>query len=50
VTEPNRSGFGRAMIESVVGKALAGDVTLSFPSEGVHCEIVIPVDHITSRG
>jgi len=50
VTEPKRSGFGRAMIESVVGKALAGDVTLSFPSEGVHCEIVIPVDHITSRG
>jgi two-component sensor histidine kinase len=50
VTQPERSGFGRAMIENVVGKALAGDVTLSFPVKGVHCEIIIPVAHVTSRG
>jgi two-component sensor histidine kinase len=50
VKEPQRSGFGRAMLEDVVGKALAGDVTLSFPVKGVHCEIVIPTAHVTSRG
>jgi len=37
-------------IEQAVGKALAGDVTLSFPVKGVHCEIVIPAAHVTSRG
>ena len=50
VSQPERSGFGRAMIENVVGKALAGDVTLSFPVKGVHCEIIIPAAHVTSRG
>ena len=50
VTPPERSGFGRAMLEKVVGKALAGDVTLTFPAKGVRCEIVIPAGHVTSRG
>ena len=50
VSPPKRSGFGRAMIENVVGKALDGDVKLSFPAEGVRCEIVIPAAQITSRG
>lgn len=50
VHTPSRSGFGRAMLEGVVGKALAGDVKLSFPVKGVHCEIVIPSAHVTSRG
>lgn len=47
VREPERSGFGRAMLENVVSKALAGDVTLSFPAHGVHCEIVIPAGHVS---
>ena len=42
VTPPERSGFGRAMIETVVSRALEGDVSLSFPPKGVRCEIVIP--------
>jgi len=50
VKPPQRSGFGRAILENVVGKALAGDVTLSFPAKGVRCEIVIPAAHVTSRG
>lgn len=50
VSPPKRSGFGRAMIENVVGKALDGDVTLTFPTKGVRCEIVIPAAQITSRG
>ena len=31
VTAPERSGFGRAMIETVVGQALESDVKLTFP-------------------
>ena len=50
VKKPSRSGFGRAMIENIVGKALSGKVALTFPVEGVRCEIVIPASHITSRG
>lgn len=50
VTPPARSGFGRAMIENVVGQALEGDVRLSFPPKGVRCEILIPAAQITSRG
>jgi PAS domain S-box-containing protein len=50
VSAPERSGFGRAMIESVVGKALEGDVKLSFPPKGVRCVIVIPEAQVASRG
>jgi two-component sensor histidine kinase len=50
VSPPQRSGFGRAMIENVVGQALEGDVNLSFPPKGVRCEIVIPSAQVTSRG
>jgi PAS domain S-box-containing protein len=50
VAPPERSGFGRAMIETVVSQALDGDVTLSFPPKGVRCEIVIPSAQVTSRG
>lgn len=49
VIAPERSGFGRAMIESVVGKALEGEVRLSFPAKGVHCVIVIPEAQVASR-
>jgi two-component sensor histidine kinase len=50
VAPPQRSGFGRAMIETVVSQALDGDVKLSFPPKGVRCEIVIPSAQVTSRG
>jgi two-component sensor histidine kinase len=50
VRPPERSGFGRAMIETVVSRALEGDVNLSFPPKGVRCVIVIPSEQVTSRG
>jgi PAS domain S-box-containing protein len=50
VSTPERSGFGRAMIESVVGKALEGEVKLSFPAKGVRCVIMIPERQVASRG
>jgi PAS domain S-box-containing protein len=49
VTTPERSGFGRAMIENVVGRALEGDVKLSFPTSGVRCVIEIPAAQVASR-
>jgi two-component sensor histidine kinase len=49
VTAPKRHGFGRAMIENVVAKALAGEVTLTFPAEGVRCVIDIPAQQISAR-
>jgi PAS domain S-box-containing protein len=50
VTAPERSGFGRAMLETVVSRALEGEVKLSFPSRGVRCVIVIPAAQVASRG
>jgi two-component sensor histidine kinase len=50
VATPERSGFGRAMIETVVGQALETDVKLIFPPEGVQCVIVIPSSQVASRG
>ncbi len=50
VTMPERSGFGRAMLETVVSRALEGDVKLSFPPRGVRCVIVIPAAQVASRG
>ena len=50
VAPPQRSGFGRAMIETVVSRALEGDVNLSFPPKGVRCVILIPSAQVTSRG
>jgi len=47
---PERSGFGRAMLETVVSRALEGDVKLSFPPRGVRCVIVIPAAQVASRG
>lgn len=49
VTEPERSGFGRAMLETVVSRALDGEVKLSFPSKGVRCVIVIPPAQVAAR-
>jgi len=50
VTPPERSGFGRTVIETVVGRALEGDVMLSFQPKGVRCEIDIPLGQVVSRG
>jgi PAS domain S-box-containing protein len=50
VIAPERSGFGRAMIETVMGQALESDVKLTFPPKGVRCVIVIPASQVASRG
>ena len=50
VSAPERSGFGRAMIESVVEKALEGEVNLPSQPKGVRCVIMIPDTQVASRG
>ncbi|MFD0987527.1 HWE histidine kinase domain-containing protein [Methyloligella solikamskensis] len=42
VPRPDCVGFGRIMIENVVGKALTGAVDLTFDPDGVRCKIDIP--------
>lgn len=43
VTEvPDRRGFGRVLLERLVGASLDGDVTLSFDPDGLRCKITFP--------
>jgi PAS domain S-box-containing protein len=42
VIAPTRAGFGRMVIERMVGQALQGSVTLEFPSTGVVWRLEIP--------
>jgi PAS domain S-box-containing protein len=50
VTAPAHRGFGRTMIEKVVGQALGGKVTLEFPEGGVRCVIDLPSSQIAAPG
>lgn len=42
VTAPERRGFGRVLLERLVGATLNGTVTLDFRPEGLVCEIDFP--------
>jgi two-component sensor histidine kinase len=42
VTPPERRGFGRVLLERLVGATLNGSVTLDFRPEGLVCEIEFP--------
>lgn len=44
VVEPKHRGFGRVLLERVVKATLGGTVTLSFPEEGLTCEIAFPTE------
>ncbi|MEG6509375.1 HWE histidine kinase domain-containing protein [Methyloligella sp. 2.7D] len=50
VPRPDCMGFGRMMIENVVGKALDGHVDLAFDPKGVRCEIDIPPNQVLPNG
>jgi two-component sensor histidine kinase len=43
VGEPPRRGFGMRLIEEAVAYEFDGQVTLRFPSQGVQCELEIPL-------
>jgi two-component sensor histidine kinase len=42
VEPPHRTGFGRVLLERLVGASLGGSVALEFPKEGLHCEVEFP--------
>jgi two-component sensor histidine kinase len=46
VALPTRQGFGRVLLERLVGATLNGSVSLDFRPEGLVCEIVFPDDHL----
>lgn len=43
--DADTSGFGRRMIEEALPHQLGGEAVLSFPPDGCHCHISIPMDH-----
>jgi two-component sensor histidine kinase len=46
VTPPARHGFGRVLLERLVGATLNGSVTLDFRPEGLVCDIVFPQERL----
>jgi two-component sensor histidine kinase len=40
---PARRGFGRTLLERALKAELSGDVDLQFQSEGVQCELRVPM-------
>lgn len=42
----NEGGFGRTLLERVVGQALGGRVTLDFAHAGLICRMVLPVTRV----
>ena len=48
VAQPERRGFGRVLLERLVGTTLNGSVTLAFEPEGLVCEIDFPEDALAA--
>jgi two-component sensor histidine kinase len=46
VTAPNRSGFGRVLLEQLVGASLGGTVALDFGPGGLECRIEFTADRV----
>jgi two-component sensor histidine kinase len=40
------SGFGRTLLERVVGRALGGTASLDFAPDGLVCTMMLPVDRV----
>jgi two-component sensor histidine kinase len=49
VEEPERSGFGRFVTETMVRASLNATVTIEFRSEGLVWEAVFPLDEANER-
>ncbi|MHA7776889.1 sensor histidine kinase [Roseibium sp. M-1] len=47
VAPPQRNGFGRMMLERLVGPALGGEVTMNFAAGGVRCVIEFPLKEVS---
>jgi PAS domain S-box-containing protein len=49
VSPPERSGFGRLLLERALASDLGGDVQLEFAEDGLKCIIAIPLDEHVAR-
>jgi two-component sensor histidine kinase len=49
VRPPERSGFGRLLLERALASDLGGDVQLDFAADGLQCAIAIPLDQHVAR-
>jgi two-component sensor histidine kinase/PAS domain-containing protein len=45
----NEGGFGRTLLERVVGQALGGRVTLDFAHAGLVCSMMLPVTRVMAK-
>ena len=50
VEASEESGFGRMLLERVVGQALGGQVALDFAREGLVCTMLLPVSRTVADG
>lgn len=48
VVPPKRNGFGRMLLEQLVGPALDGEVKVEFASDGVKCTITFPAKQLVN--
>jgi two-component sensor histidine kinase len=48
VVEPEQRGFGSKLIEGSISAELGGKATLSFTSDGLRCELAIPMESIAA--
>jgi two-component sensor histidine kinase/PAS domain-containing protein len=48
VGQPRRSGFGRVLLERLVGASLGGTVSLDFRSDGLVCVLTFPKERLTA--
>ncbi len=49
VTALNDSGFGRTLLERVVGRALGGTADLDFSPDGLVCTLTLPVSRVIAN-
>ena len=49
VKPPERSGFGRLLLERALASDLGGEVQLDFDKDGLRCAIAIPLDEHVAR-
>jgi PAS domain S-box-containing protein len=50
VNPPDRDGFGRYVIERMVGQSLGGRVSIEFPPEGIRWRLETPLSHLVTAG
>ena len=50
VLPPQRNGFGRLLLERLVGATLGGAVEMNFRPEGVICDVSFSMDRLVTDG